>query len=80
MRMSTLAEDYLSGRGGSVYEFHYELGQGISLGTAFFVSLSGTDQDRLDNTKYDPSGFDAAIGKLKIHKAIEYLLDTEGEN
>lgn len=74
-----LAEDYLAGRGGSVYEFHYNMSEGQRMGQAFFNALSGTDQERLRGQINDPFYNDGPGTGQKIVNAIQFLLDTESK-
>lgn len=72
-KVTTLAEDYLSGMGGSPSEYRWRLSNGERLGQAFFNSLSGTDQDRITGTIVDPfhkSDQDSLV------RAMEWLLDN----
>lgn len=73
-KWTTLAEDYLIGRGGSIQDFHDALYRGQRLGQAFMNSLSQKDYVRLTGSIYD------CFYKTKqedIYKSIEWLLDNE---
>lgn len=71
---TSLAEDYLAGRGGSVYEYHYNMSEGQRRGQAFFNALSGRDQELIRGSGYDTF---YTVGHAAIEKAIEFLLDNE---
>jgi hypothetical protein len=70
--MSTLAEDYLAGCGGSVTSYRASLERGNRIGQAFFNALSEVDQARLSGTLDDPFYSEA---QESVYKAIEILLD-----
>ena len=79
--MSTLVEDYLVSRDGSVSDYHRGLDQGHRIGQAFFNALNLRDARRLQGTAFDP--FHAPGGEAArhaVHRAIEFLLDTEGQS
>lgn len=75
--MTTLAEVYLHGRGGSSAEYVARLNSGQRIGQAFFNSLSQKDQERLRGTIHDPFHF---VHGPKLIKTIEWLLDTEDKD
>lgn len=72
--MSTLAEDYLEGHGGSAAEYRARLAGGQRIGQAFFNSLSLDDQVRLRGSLHDPFYF---VHGPKLVATITWLLDTE---
>lgn len=72
--MSTLAEDYLKGKNGSIEIFHEGLKEGQRLGQAFFNALSKKDQERVRGTLKDP--FYVQHGPA-LHMTISFLLNTE---
>lgn len=72
--MSTIAEDYLSGRDGSVTEYHMGLARGERIGQAFFNALNPKDRERLRGSLFDPFFKNSSYG---VRSAIDFLLDTE---
>ena len=72
----SLAELYLSGRGGSTLDYTRYLEQGQRIGQAFFNALSGEDQERVRGTIHDPFYHNS---NYHIQRAIEWLLETEDE-
>lgn len=76
--VSTLAEDYLSARDGSVSDYHHGLDQGHRIGQAFFNALNLRDSRKLQGTVYDPFNAPGRVAaEHAVHRAIEWLLDTE---
>lgn len=69
--MSTLAEDYLEGYGGSVATYHSCLTHGQRIGQAFFNALSQDDRDYLTGSLADPFYRDLSSA---IERAVEALL------
>lgn len=72
--MSTLAEDYLEGYGGSVSEYRSNLERGQRIGQAFFNAVNDEDRELLRGTSHDPFYVQHGPALIKI---IEWLLDRK---
>lgn len=71
---TTLAEDYLSGCGGSVTEYRYNLTHDQRIGQAFYNALHPIDQAKLMGKQCDPF---YKVGPHAVEEAIKFLLDNQ---
>lgn len=72
--MSTLAEDYLQGYGGSPERYRNGLARDLHMGTAFHLALSEEDRELLRTSKWSLSQIEHGPMLIKV---IEWLLDQK---